>query len=73
MNDSLNIFRKTPAESYAAGYGDSKRFIAMYRAYLAGASAAADEEGRERLILRLSMMGLIFAGWALLMILVFKN
>lgn len=73
MNDSLSIFKKSQAECYAAGYADSSRFISMYRAYLRGASAAADTEGHERFVLRLCMMCLIFAGWALMMFFVFKN
>lgn len=73
MNDKPTVFKKSPAECYAAGYGDSRRFISMYKAYLAGAAAAVDDGEHERLVTRLCMMGLIFASWALMMILVFKN
>ena len=32
MDGVLNIFRRTPAQSRAAGYSDGRHFISMYRA-----------------------------------------
>ena len=32
--EKLDIFRKTAAESYAAGQRDSRHFMSLYRAYL---------------------------------------
>lgn len=73
MTEDLTVHRHSIRQSYAAGYADSKRFISMYKAYLAGASDAADDGERERIITKLCMMCLIFAGWTIMLFFVFKR
>lgn len=40
--DKISLFTKTAAEAYAAGRHDSRHFIALYKAYLRGASDAVE-------------------------------
>ena len=74
--EKLDIFRRTAAESYAAGQRDSRHLMNMYRAYLQGAEDAAGfHEGAERESnLRLTIAAMAFAllGWFITMYFVFK-
>lgn len=74
--DKPDIFRKTAAESYAAGQRDSRRFMSLYRAYLQGASDAAGvrEEAERESSLRLTIAAMAFAllSWLITMYFVFK-
>ena len=73
MDGVLNIFRRTPAQSRAAGYSDGRHFISMYRAYLSGALQAADEDAHDRSALILCAMLLAFVAWTTMMVLVFRS
>lgn len=70
------IFRRTAAESYAAGQRDSRHFMSLYRAYLQGASDAAGvrEEAERENGLKLTIAAMAFAliGWFITMYFVFK-
>ena len=76
MLDKTDIFRKTAAESYAAGQRDSRHFMSLYRAYLQGASDAAGvrEEAERESSLRLTIAAMAFAllSWLITMYFVFK-
>ena len=71
-----SIFRRTAAESYAAGQRDSRHFMSLYRAYLQGASDAAGvrEEAERESSLRLTIAAMAFAllSWLITMYFVFK-
>ncbi len=72
-----NIFRRTAAESYAAGQSDSRRFMSLYRAYLQGASDAAgvQAESERESDFRLTVAAMAFAllSWFITMYFVFKS
>lgn len=74
--EGLSIFKKTVAEAHAAGRQDSRHFIALYRAYLRGASEAAeayraDEHDHS---FRMAVAAMVFAllSWFVTMYFVFK-
>lgn len=71
-----SIFRRTAAESYAAGQRDSRHFMSLYRAYLQGASDAAGvrEEAERENSLKLTIAAMAFAllSWLITMYFVFK-
>ena len=71
--DKPDIFRKTAAESYAAGQRDSRHFMSLYRAYLQGASDAAGvrEEAERESSLRLTIAAMAFALLSLLITMYF--
>lgn len=74
--DKLSILGKTRAEAYAAGASDSRRFMALYRAYLRGASDAAeqyaDREKNSGLITLIAAMVFALLSWSVTMYFVFK-
>lgn len=80
MADITGIIRKINkrelAESYAAGSADSRRFLALYRAYLRGAYDAAgcreEENGANAVKVAVCAMGFALLGWIVTMVLVFK-
>lgn len=72
----LTMLKRTAAEAHAAGQQDSRHFIALYRAYLRGASEAAGDyreneyEHGFRMALAAMAFGLI--SWLITMYFVFK-
>lgn len=74
---SNNPSRRELAESYAAGNADSRRFMALYRAYLRGAADAAgcEDEADRQSGLKMALAGMTFAllSWALMLLFVFKS
>lgn len=70
------VFAKSLAEARAAGESDSRRFIAMYRAYLRGANEAAQANysSESEYGFRLTLAAMLFAllCWAVTMYFVFK-
>ncbi len=70
------IFKKTVADAHAAGIRDSRHFLAMYRAYLHGASQAAEAQydSEQAHGFRLTVAAMVFAllSWAVTMYFVFK-
>ena len=70
------IFKKSIADARAAGVLDSRHFLAMYRAYLHGASeaAGAQYDSEQAHSFRLTVAAMVFAllSWAVTMYFVFK-
>lgn len=70
------VFKKTIADAHAAGARDSRHFMAMYRAYLRGASEAAgmqhDSEQAHGFGLTVAAMAFALLGWIVTMYFVFK-
>lgn len=68
--------RRELAASYAEGSADSRRFMALYRAYLRGAYDAAgcreEENGEKAFRLVLCAMGFALIGWLMTLAFVFK-
>ena len=73
--DKISLFTKTAAEAYAAGRHDSRHFIALYKAYLRGASDAVEayQEYEHDHSLKMAVAAMIFAllSWFITMCFVF--
>lgn len=76
MMKKLSTLKRTVAEAHAAGRQDSRRFLALYRAYLRGASEEAGEyrENEHDHSFRMAVAAMAFAlmSWLITMYFVFK-
>ena len=74
--DKISLFTKPAAEAYAAGRQDSRHFMALYKAYLRGASDAAEayQEYEHDHSVKMAVAAMIFAllSWFITMYFVFK-
>ena len=74
--EGLSIFKKTAAEARAAGRNDSRHFIALYKAYLRGASEAVEacREDEHDHSFKMAVAGMLFAllAWFVTIYFVFK-
>ena len=74
--DKISLFTKTAAEEYAAGRHDSRHFMALYKAYLRGASEAACtyRESENDHSFKMAVAAMVFAllSWFVTMYFVFK-
>lgn len=74
--EGLSILKTTAAEARAAGRQDSRHFIALYKAYLRGASEAAEAYREEEYdhSFKMAVAGMLFAllAWFITLYFVFK-
>ncbi len=72
----LSMLKRTAAEARAAGRQDSRHFLALYRAYLHGASEAAGDyyESEREHSFRMAVAAMAFAllSWLVTMYFVFR-
>lgn len=72
----LSISKITAKQAHAAGRQDSHHFMTLYKAYLRGASEAADayQENEHDHSLKMAVAAMVFAllGWFVTLYFVFK-